>query len=106
MASRLRSSGLAARAALAFALVATLAVASLAVVIVLTTRSQTQTQTNHERQATLAAVTAALARAYQQADGWAGADTSAAAALARRANAVLVVYDSHGQTVVDLRPTQ
>ena len=105
MASRLRLSGLAARVALAFAVVATLAVASLAVVIVLTTRSQTQTQTNQERQATLAAVTGELARAYQRADGWAGADTSAAGALATRANAVLLVYDSRGQTVLDLRPT-
>jgi two-component system sensor histidine kinase BaeS len=104
MANRLPSSGLAARVALAFAVVATLAVASLALVIVLTTRSQTQTQTDQERRATLAQVTAQLARAYDRADGWAGADTTAAAALATRADAVLLAYDTGGQTVLDLRP--
>ena len=96
--------GLAARTTLAFAAVAVLAVASLATVILLATRSETQTLTNQERQATLASISAELARSYARAGSWQRTNLSAATALATRADAVLLVTDQTGATVLDTRP--
>jgi two-component system sensor histidine kinase BaeS len=94
-----RRLSLRARLAIAFVAVAVAAVAALAVVMLAATRSETGRLSADSRAQIVAQVTEELARAYQAAGSWEGADFSGALALAQGADAILIVRDGRGAVV-------
>ncbi len=91
------------RLAIAFVAVAVGAVAALATVMLLATRSETGRASEQQRQRTAVQVADRLARAYATTGAWQDADLGAAADLARRADAILVVREAAGALVFSER---
>lgn len=81
---------------LAFVGVATVAVAVLAGLILWTSRGDVNDLVQRQRDTTLRDTAAALASAYDEANGWKSADIRAARALAAAAGAALEVKDASG----------
>jgi len=85
------------RLAVAFVAVAVGGVAVLAGMTLVAARSEVSTLVARQQDERAAAVAQALARAYQDVGGWAGADVRPAVALAVTAGATLEVRDRSGQ---------
>lgn len=90
---------LATRLVTAFVAVAVAAIATLAVLTLLAARSQVSALVEQQRQATVNAVTAALAAAYEQTGSWQAADLRPARTLAAAAPATLEVRTRAGGEV-------
>lgn len=90
---------LAARLAFAFLAVALAAVAVLGGLTLLASRSEVADLVDRQQDQDAAEIAATLAQAFQQAEGWAGAELSGAFALAAASRADLVVLDPGGQLV-------
>jgi two-component system, OmpR family, sensor histidine kinase BaeS len=100
MAEWLTKGSLRTRLALAFCAVAVIAVAVLALVVAIESRSETQRVSDADGRRTAGEVAASLARAYREHGSWTGAGVDDAAAIAARADAVLIVRDAGGDVVV------
>jgi two-component system sensor histidine kinase BaeS len=99
MADRPLLGPLGARLALAFALVALAAIGLLAALTVVAARGDVSSLARDQQQATVSDVAQAASTAYTAAHGWAGADLSAAEAVATANGAGLTVLDSAGRPV-------
>jgi two-component system, OmpR family, sensor histidine kinase BaeS len=106
MPERRQAASLWVRLAVAFVLVAIVAVGAVAAVILLATRSETTRLSEQSRRQTLEQVTRELAREYEAAGSWSDVQPSAALALAGGSDALMIVTDARGQTVIDARPGQ
>jgi two-component system sensor histidine kinase BaeS len=91
------------RLALAFLAVALAAIAVLGVLTLAASRREVADVADRQRDQDAAEIAETLARAYQDAGGWSGADVTGAFALAAAAQADLVVVDPDGD-VVATRP--
>jgi two-component system, OmpR family, sensor histidine kinase BaeS len=95
--SRLSPPGL--RLAAAFVVVAAVALAVFVVLLLAATRAQVDDLVAAQHEADAAAAAASAADAYAAAGSWEGADLTAAAAIAARGQASLVVADAQGVIV-------
>lgn len=96
---------LGARLALAFLAVALAAVAVLGGLTLVASRSEVADLVDRQQDQDATEIAATLAQAYQQAEGWTGAELSGAYALATAARADLVVLDPDGQLVATTPPS-
>jgi two-component system, OmpR family, sensor histidine kinase BaeS len=87
------------RIAFAFVVVALAAIAVLGTLTLVASQSEVEGLADRQREQSATEIAAALAQAYDEAGGWAGADLQGAFTLATSARADLVVLDAEGRRV-------